>query len=83
MIDRDIQKLRHSTERVKRLVNKVVAHTELDRRRIGKHHYGDLDVAIDTLLAIYKKYALLLECKESDFSMDDFDLEEDFAELWP
>jgi hypothetical protein len=35
------------------------------------------------VVAIYKKYALLLECKESDFSVDEFDLEEVFATLWP
>lgn len=49
-IDRDIKRLERVAMPVRRLVNKVVAHTERDRRRIGKLKYGQIDAAIDEII---------------------------------
>jgi hypothetical protein len=83
VIDQDIATLKQQTKQVKRLVNKLVAHTEMDRRRIGTHRYGDLNSAVKVLSEVYRKYALLIEGKEPTFPLDDFDVSEDFAKLWP
>jgi len=83
VINRDIVRLKRQTKQVKRLVNKLVAHTEMDRRRIGTHRYGNLNSAINVLLEVYRKYALLIEGSEPAFPLEDFDVSEDFAKIWP
>ena len=82
-IDKDIGKLKRKTKQVKRLVNKLVGHTEKDRRRIGKHHYGDLNSAIGVLFEVYKKYILLIECRQPTIPLKDFDVADDLARIWP
>lgn len=82
-IDRDIKRVRRETKQVKRLVNKLIAHTERDRRRVGKHRYGNLNMAINALWSVFKKYALLIDGGALPAPLDDFDLSEDFSKLWP
>lgn len=83
VIDRDVLRLKRQTKRVKRLVNKLIAHTEMDRRRIGRHRYGHLNSAINVLFDVYRKYYLLLQGKQPSFPVEDFDASEDFAKIWP
>ena len=80
-IQKDMARLRRAAQPVKRLVNKVVAHTELDRRRIGKATYEALDQAVDVIEATFRRYSLLLKgTYEQTFEVD---IREDIEKIWP
>jgi|SRR5271157_1137345 len=84
-ISRDIKELERACAAVHRLVNKVVAHTEEDRRKIGRMRYGDFDKAIDKIVVTFDRYALLLNGKNSQplVPLDDYDISESLKLLWP
>ena len=84
-ITRDIKELERACAAVHRLVNKVVAHTEEDRRKIGRMRYGDFDKAIDKIVVTFDRYALLLNGKNSQplIPLDDYDISESLKLLWP
>jgi hypothetical protein len=82
-IRRDIREMKGTCAPVIRLVNKVVAHTEEDRRRIGKLKYGQVDRAIDLLEATFRRYSLLLEGRYTESPTKDFDVESDLKLIWP
>jgi hypothetical protein len=84
-INRDIRALKAASKKIKTLVDKVVAHTEADRRKVPRVQYGEIDKAIDLLEATFKRYCLLLNgsCPNPIVPLDDFDVAEDLKRIWP
>ena len=84
-INRDICALKAATKRIKKLVDKVVAHAEEDRRKVPRLQYGQIDKAVDLLEAIFMRYCLLLNasCPNPLAPLDDFDVVEDLKRIWP
>lgn len=84
-IRRDIREIENACAPVERLVNKVVGHTEEDRRKIGKIRYGQIDRAIDLLEATFRRYSLLVNGSVSDplVPLDDIDVRGDLKRIWP
>jgi len=84
-INRDIEELDQACESVYRLVNKVVAHTEEDRRKIGRTKYRDFDKAIKKIVVTFQRCALLLNGKTSEplVPIDDYDISDSLNLLWP
>jgi hypothetical protein len=83
-IKKDIRRLEAACKPINRLVNKVVAHTEADRREIGRLNYGDLDTAITEVVKVYQKYALLLTGRVCDLvPLDGYDISDSLDRLWP
>jgi hypothetical protein len=82
---KDIHRLEVTCEPVNRLVNKIVAHTEEDRRKIGRLSYGDLDKAISKIVNVYQRYALLLTGRvcEPLVPLDGYDISDSLNLLWP
>lgn len=80
-IQRDIARLDRETQPVSRLVNKIIAHTELDRRRLGKATYEKLDRAVDTIEEMFRRYALLL--KGAYTQTIETDVREDIKKILP
>jgi hypothetical protein len=58
LVCRDLRRLREEPEPVKGFANKRAAHW--DRRSQGKSKLGELDVALDLLVELVNKYALIL-----------------------
>ena len=82
--DRDIRTLKRATAPVLRMVNKVIAHTEHDRRRLGKMRYPQLDHAIDRLLETYMRYNLLLNQADGEpVPLEAIDVRPDWRKIWP
>ncbi len=81
----DIAAIKRAVRPIKRLVDKVVAHTEEDRRKKGRPKWGQINKAIDLLVIIYKRYHVLLTAT----AMDPFDVERlvnvtnDLERVWP
>lgn len=84
-IQRDIKEIEAACRPVERLVNKVVAHTEADRRKVGKIRYGQIDKAIDLLEATFQRYSLLVHGSVCDplVPLDDIDVRADLKKIWP
>jgi len=84
-IERDIAALKRVAAPVKRLVDKVVAHTEEDRRRVGKCSYNDLDKAIDLLEETFCRYRSLIHgsCPDLLGSLKGLDVTNDLLKIWP
>jgi hypothetical protein len=84
-INRDLKELDHICMSVFRLVNKVIAHTEQDRRKIGKTKYGDFDKAIGKIVVTFQRYDLLINGKtgESLVPLDEYDISDSLNVLWP
>jgi len=84
-IERDIAALKRAAGPVKRLVDKVVAHTEEDRRLVGKCRYSDLDEAIDLLEETFRRYRRLIHgsCPEPLGFLRDFNVTNDLRKIWP
>jgi len=84
-INRDIRALKAASKKIKKLVDKVVAHTEADRRKVPRVQYSEIDKAIDLLEAAFKRYHLLLNgsCPDPIVPLDDFDVVQDLKRIWP
>jgi hypothetical protein len=84
-IRRDIKEIDAVCAPVERLVNKVVAHTEADRRKVGKIKYGQIDRAINLLEATFQRYSLLIHGRVCDplVPLDDIDVRADLKKVWP
>ncbi len=84
-IRRDIREIEVACGPVERLVNKVVAHTEEDRRKVGKIKYDQIDRAIDLLESTFQRYSLLVNGSVCDppVPLDDIDVREDLKRIWP
>jgi len=84
-INSDIKELDHVCRSIFRLVNKVVAHTEEDRRRIGKTRYGDFDKAIRKIVTTFQRYDLLINGKicEPFVPVDEHNISDSLNVLWP
>ena len=84
-INRDIRALQAASKKIKKLVDKVVAHTEADRRKVPRVQFGEIDKAIDLLEATFKRYCLLLNgsCPNRIVPVDDFDVVQDLKRIWP
>lgn len=84
-INRDIAALKRVAEPVRRLVNKVIAHTEADRRRRGKMTYEKLNAAIALLAETFKTYSLLIngKCLTPLVPFSGYDVTKDLNKLWP
>jgi hypothetical protein len=57
---RDIRLLRRGTSSVKRFVDKQVAHTELDSRRMRPTSFGAIRSAVETIEMIWSRWSLIL-----------------------
>jgi hypothetical protein len=84
-IDRDIMEIKAACDPVQRLVNKVVAHTEADRRKVGRISFGQIDRAIDLLETTFQRYSLLVQGKSCNplFPLGDIDVRADLKKIWP
>lgn len=84
-IRRDIKEIEVACTPVERLVNKVVAHTEADRRKVGKIKYGQIDKAIGLLETTFQRYSLLVHGKVCDplVPFDAIDVRPDLKKIWP
>lgn len=84
-IKRDIAQLEAACRPVERLVNKVVAHTEADRRKLGRTSFPQIDGAIDLLQATFQRYSLLVRGRMCDeiVPLGDIDVRADMKRIWP
>lgn len=85
-IKRDIKALKRAANPIKKRVDKVYAHTERDRRRIGRPvYFREIDVAIKILLETYRRYARLLQgrVEQELVPEDEFDIVTDLKKIWP
>lgn len=83
-IGRDIRALKKAAAPIKRLVNKIIAHTEEDRRLRGKVTYQQLNAAIALLADLFKMYSLLINgsCCDPLVPLDDYDASGDLERVW-
>jgi len=81
----DIRVLEEVCRPIKRLVDKVIAHTEADRRRVGRVRFEQLDRAVDALELTFRRYDQLVRGSTVTPSLPPgyFDVRDDFLELWP
>jgi hypothetical protein len=85
-IRRDIELIKQGAKRIKRQVDKVYAHTERDRRKIGRPiRLVEIDAAIKTLIETYKRYALLIQGSEDMDLVPEkwFDIMSELKKIWP
>ena len=84
-INRDIRALRAASRKIKKLVDKAIAHTEEDRRKVPRLQYGEIDQAIDLLEMTYRRYCLLLNgsCPNPIVPLDAFDVVQELKRIWP
>lgn len=84
-VRRDIEALHRIARPVRRLVNKAVAHTSRDRRKIGRLKYKQLNDAIQALADAYRLYSLLIAGSYPTplVPFDSYDVTDDFKKLWP
>jgi len=82
-IERDIVFLKRATDPVRSLVNKVIAHTEEDRRRIGRTTYTQLDTAIESLETTFKRYQLLITGANWGLPRPRRNVAADLRKIWP
>ena len=84
-IRRDIGVIDRTCSPIKRLADKVVAHTEEDRRRIGRMKYGQIDRAVKVLIDTFERYSLLVNGSSCDLleSLTRVNVRSDFKKLWP
>jgi hypothetical protein len=84
-IQRDIDVLKRKASKVKRLVDKVIAHTEEDRRKVPRVLFKDIDDAVIACRETYERYYLLLTARSFDASVlpCSFDVTDDLRKIWP
>lgn len=84
-IQRDIEEIVAACRPVERLVNKVVAHTEADRRKVGKIKHAQIDKATELLEATFQRYSLLVHGSVCDplVPLKDIDVRADLKKIWP
>ncbi len=70
---------------VRRLVNKAIAHTDADRRRIGRPKFNQLDAAIEVLASTFERYSLLIRgsCLSPLVDFDAYNVKGDLLKIWP
>jgi hypothetical protein len=79
IVDRDIAEIRNAAQRVRRFVNTVVAHSN---RVPDPATLDDLNRAIDTLAAVYDRYALALGLMRTD-GLAEVEIDAELEKLWP
>jgi len=84
-VRRDIKALGTVGGPVRRLVNKVIAHTERDRRKVGKVKFTQLDDAIQALAETFRRYWLLIQGTSLTrlAPFDEYDVLSDLKKIWP
>lgn len=84
-VRRDIDALYRIACPVRRLVNKAIAHTSLDRRKVGCPKYKQLNDAIRALTDTYEIYWLLIFETEPIRLMPpgSYNVTDDFNKIWP
>ncbi len=84
-IQSDLAALRRVAAPIKRLADKVVAHTEVDRRKHGRPQWRQVDEAVDLLVQLYEKYYLLLNAREflARAPLGTLDVTADAMRIWP
>jgi hypothetical protein len=83
-IKQDKRSLKKACDKVRKLVNKIIAHTENDRRKWPRVLYGDIDSAIDELNRVFDRYWYLLTATHPAHEpLDDCDVTDDLQKLWP
>jgi hypothetical protein len=82
----DIGSMRKVSKQIIRRVNKIHAHIERDRRRIGKAiGLKEIDVALKVLLDVHQRYALLVQGRDVTNLMtaEPFDIKPQLHKIWP
>jgi hypothetical protein len=84
-VKRDIERLIKMVRPVRQWVNKVIAHTERDRRKINRLKFEQLDIAINSLADTYRRYCLLIKgsCPNPLIPELDYDVVSDLRTIWP
>jgi hypothetical protein len=84
-VRRDIAAIKRMAYPVRKLVNKVIAHTERDRRKVGRLKYKSLNDAIQVLADTYRLYVLLIEGAWRDplVPLSGHDVCSDLKKIWP
>ena len=84
-VRREIDTLNRVARPVRRLVNKAVAHTSRDRRKLGRTTFQQLNDAIDALAETYRLYSILIvgSCPDPLVPEDEYDVVADFKRVWP
>ena len=82
-IGRDIRALKKAALPVRRAVNKVIAHTEEDRRLRGRLKYHQLDKTIELLTKTFEKYSSLLKGTYVQWLPSQYDVSSDLRKVWP
>jgi hypothetical protein len=62
-----------------------VAHTEYDRRKIGKAQDGQIDRALELVIEVFKRYSLLVRgsCPDPLVPLEDYDVTSELKRIWP
>ena len=81
----DIRHITRAARPMKLLTDKVIAHTEEDRRKAGRPTSAQIDKAVDVLVDIYKRYYSLLNASTLDTcrAAADVDVSGDLKKIWP
>jgi hypothetical protein len=82
----DQRALKKAARRIKRRVNKIHAHTERDRRRIGKAiGLREIDDVLKVIMEVHRRYALLIQGRDVTQLMNAnaFDIKPQLHKIWP
>lgn len=85
-LDRDLERMQRHAAPIKRLVNKVIGHTELDRRKKGRQTYNQLNRAIDTLIETYERWYQFLHLRRDTRIPSipkEHDVTAELKRIWP
>ena len=84
-IQGDIRRVREAARPLKRLVDKVYAHTEEDRRKKGRPRWRHIDNAVDVVAEVYTRYNSLLNAVSYDPLKTDnmVHVIDDLKKIWP
>ena len=84
-VRRDIKRLERACSAVHRMVNKVVAHTELDRRKLVRVKQRDLEAASKVIVGLFEKYSRLINGNVCSpiVPLQDISVMSDLKKIWP
>jgi hypothetical protein len=82
-IKRDIREIVRVCAPIRRLTDKSVAHSDRDRRTVGKVSIRQIDNAVNVLEATYRRYCLLVNgVVRSGVPLADYDVSQDVRRLF-
>jgi len=84
-VRRDIDALHRVARPIRRRVNKLIAHTARDRRKVGRAKFTQLNDTIKALTETYQLYSLLIAGTPLSplVPFEDYDVVADFKKIWP